>query len=60
MKRICNMLTECFEQGYTIEDLKFTVVDVLSSFFNSTNTFKKYWTDAELLSNISFVIISSA
>ena len=56
MKRIGNILTGCFEHGYSVEELKTTVIDTLSPFFSNAYALKQYWTDAELLSAFEYII----
>lgn len=56
MRKIDSMLTECFEQGYTVNDLKATVIDTLSPYFENIDVLNKFWTDSELLSAFEYIV----
>ena len=56
MGRIIEMISDCYEQGYSTQQIKDMVISKLTPLFSNKDNAEKYWTTAEMLSVFEFII----
>ena len=56
MGKIIKMISDCYEQGYSTQQLKDAVVSKLTPFFINKDNAEKYWSTAEMLSSFEVII----
>ena len=56
MSKIIDMLLDIADQGYTVEDLKKSVIDTITPFFDHPEKAIRFWTSSDLLSVFEFII----
>ena len=56
MGKIIEMISDCYEQGYSTQQFKDMVISKLTPLFSNKDNAEKYWTTAEMLSVFEFII----
>lgn len=56
MGKITDMISDCYEQGCSTQQLKEMVISKLAPLFSNKDNAEKYWTTAEMLSVFEFII----
>lgn len=56
MGKIIEMISDCYEQGYSTQQFKDMVISKLTPLFSNKDNVEKYWTTAEMLSVFEFII----
>lgn len=56
MGRIIEMISDCYEQGYSTQQIKDMVISKLTPLFSNKDNAEKYWTTAEMLSVFEFIM----
>lgn len=56
MGKIIEMISDCYEQGYSTQQLKDMVISKLTPLFSNKDNAEKYWSTAEMLSAFEFII----
>lgn len=56
MGKIIEMISDCYEQGYSTRQFKDAVISKLKPFFFNKENVEKYWSTAEMLSSFEFII----
>ena len=56
MGKIIEMISDCYEQGYSTQQFKDMVISKLTPLFSNKDNAEKYWGTAEMLSVLEFII----